>query len=351
MASIRSIEGFVGIVLLLACAGGSPAWGAKCDLKAGISVQEGRAGPCGFDAQKKSFDGTPAQQASCLTREVKRLGNIGDETITSTLKELVGKPAPTVKEVQVLLDAQHIKAAEVGGPINKPVSANYFIIHDTSAPNCSTSGPSTSCQALGEFPSNRDDASWGYNKNFGGHPKPFPDRLAHAFTNRVGASITEVDFADQIATTKFESCVDGAAKKKLFVGVENIQPRVGDPKIPKPGKKANDFDAPAPGFTAKQYDRLALLYLVASARRGQWLVPAFHAVVDQFYADAHDDPQHFDMLAFSTAVQKHIDAIAAARLVLKATFPPAHALVDISKHPFQHSMQLSAGRLLRIREM
>ncbi|ROM66097.1 hypothetical protein BK653_19755 [Pseudomonas brassicacearum] len=314
MARIQRIKHIYGIVLMLALAGSSVAWAAKCDLKKGISAQEGHVGPCKFDVHKKSFEGTPAQQASCLTREVKRQGNIGDETITPFLKEIAGKPAPNVQAVQALLDARKIEAAEVGGSITKPISANYFIIHDTSSPNCSEAWPSASCQTRGEFPLNRDDASWNYNKNFGGHPKPFPDRAAHVFTNRVGASITEVNFADQIATTKFESCVDGTVKTKLFVGVENIQPRVGAPKIPKPGERANDFDAPSPGFTTKQYERLALLYIVASARRGQWLVPAFHAVLDQFYAGGHDDPQRFDMEAFSAGVQKYSEAIAAAAL-------------------------------------
>lgn len=321
MARIQSTEWICGIALLLALAGSSTAWAAKCDLKKSVSAQEERAGPCKFDPKKKSFEGTPAQQAICLTREVKRLGKIGGETITPFLKEVVGKPAPTAQAVQALLDAQQIKAADLGGPIDKPISANYFILHDTSTPNCSVAGPSASCQTRGEFPPNRHDASWNFNKNFGGHPKPYPDRLAHAFTNRVGASITEVDFAEHIATTKFESCVDKTEKVKLFVGVENIQPRIGDPKIPKPGQKANDFDAPNPGFTAKQYERLALLYLVASTRRGQWLIPAFHAVLDQLYADGHDDPQHFDMAEFSAAVQKHLMATTTPALGQNANVP------------------------------
>lgn len=323
--------GGVAIVLVIALAGSPQALAAKCDLKKGITAQEESSGPCKFDAQKKSFEGTPAQQASCLTREVKRMGHIGNETITPFLKELIGTPAPAIPAVSALLEAQKIKQADVGGPINKPISANYFIIHDTSTPNCSAVGPSASCPRRGEFPPNRDDASWNLNKNFGGHPKPFPARLAHAFTNRIGGSITEVDFAERIATTKFESCSERAVKENLFVGVENIQPRVGDPKIPKPGKMANDFDAPNPGFTAKQYERLALLYLVASSRRGQWLIPAFHAVLDQFYADGHDDPQHFDMVAFSAAVQKQSEAVAAATLAWKATAPAIQVQDNIPK--------------------
>jgi 3D (Asp-Asp-Asp) domain-containing protein len=236
--------------------------------------------------------------------------------------------------VQGLLDAHQLKPVDVGGPVNKPVSANYFIIHDTSTPNCSASKLSAACQARGEFPADRDDPAWSFNRNFGGHPKPFPNRIAHAFTNRVGGSITEVDFADPIATTKFETCVDTASKVNLFIGVENIQPRVGDPRIPAPGKEANDFDAPDPGFTAKQYERLALLYVVASTRRGHWLIPAFHAVLDQFYRDGHDDPQRFDMVKFSAEVQKHADALKTEGLAWQASFQPAQSQPDISKRPF-----------------
>lgn len=345
MARNQSTGWIVGTALVLALAASSAAWAAKCDLKKDISAQEGRAGPCKFDAQTKSFAGTPAQQASCLTREVKRKGNLGGETITPFLKELAGQPAPSVQMVQALLDAQQIKPADVGGSLSKPISANYFIIHDTSTPNCSAGGPSAACPTRGEFPPNRDDASWNFNKNFGGHPKPFPDRLAHAFTNRVGASITEVDFADQIATTKFESCVDGNVKAKLFVGVENIQPRVGEPKIPMPGAKANDFDAPNPGFTAKQYERLALLYLVASARRGHWLIPAFHAALDQFYADGHDDPQRFDIATFSAEVQKHSEAITAKALAPQASLPQARSQDDIPKRAFPALNAAACGQI------
>jgi 3D (Asp-Asp-Asp) domain-containing protein len=329
---IKRIKRIEGIALILALAASSAVSAAKCDLKKGVNAQEGRFGLCKFDAKMKSFEGTSAQQAACLTREVKRTGKIGDETITPFLKMLAGKPAPTVQAVQALLDTQQIKPADVGGPINKPISANYFIVHDTSTPNCSALGPSASCPARGQFPLNRDDASWNFNQNFGGHPKLFPNRIAHAYTNRVGASITEVDFADRIATTKFESCVDVDVKAGLFVGIENIQPRIGDPKIPEAGKKANDFDAPTPGFTTKQYERLALLYTVASARRGVWLIPAFHAVLDHSYADGHDDPQRFDMTAFSAAVQKHSKAIPAEEVVAKANIVPTQAKDGMPKH-------------------
>lgn len=299
-ASLRSWP--CGITLLTLMAISFAASAAKCDLKQGVSAQQGRAGPCRFDPVSGSFAGTPAQQAACLTREVKRAGVIGSDTITPFLAGIVGRPAPGIAVVQALLDARGIPPEAVGGALARPVSARYFIVHDTSTPNCSEAG-AAGCPVRGEFPPDRDAESWVFNRTFGGHPKPFPDRAAHAMTNRVGGSITEVDFADRIATTKFETCIDVAEKADLFIGVENIQPRIGNPRIPVDGQKANDVDAPTPGFTSAQYRRLALLYAVASARRGQWLIPAFHAVLDQFYADGHDDPQHFDMAAFSTEVE------------------------------------------------
>jgi hypothetical protein len=63
-------------------------------------------------------------------------------------------------------------------------------------------------------------------------------------------------------------------------------------------------------FTDAQYERLALLYVAASARRGAWLIPALHGAVDYGVgANAHDDPQHFDIGTFAAQVQKLLNAI------------------------------------------
>lgn len=64
----------------------------------------------------------------------------------------------------------------------------------------------------------------------------------------------------------------------------------------------NDRIAPVPGFTPAQYRSLALLYVLASARAGMWLIPAFHANIDRGIPEAHDDPQHFDLAAFDREV-------------------------------------------------
>jgi hypothetical protein len=84
-----------------------------------------------------------------------------------------------------------------------------------------------------------------------------------------------------------------------------IQPRRGGP-----GHRRSGIAAPDPGFTSAQYDRLALLYVVASVRAGEWLVPAFHAVLDGDIRGGHDDPQNFDLGAFAAALEEVIARLA-----------------------------------------
>lgn len=299
--------GLAAAALLL----GEPALAAKCTLKDGLTQQQGREGLCGFNPAARSFRGTPAQQAECLTRAVRRGAEIGAPTLTAFLRERAGQPTNVSRaRLTAYLAELNVDPARLGGPIASPVPARYFIIHDTSTPNCSDENFSRQlCPARGILPPGRDTPQWAGLAKFFGHPKPFPNRLAHAFTNRTGDSITEVAFSAHISTTKFEGCVDPDSKQGLFLGIENIQPRIGSPAVPAAGKKANDLIAPDPGFAPAQYRRLALLYVTASVRHGRWLIPAFHAVIDSRYADGHDDPQNFDMPAFSDAVKGHLDKL------------------------------------------
>ena len=57
-------------------------------------------------------------------------------------------------------------------------------------------------------------------------------------------------------------------------------------------------------LTDAQYRRLALLYLVASVRRGSWLIPGYHSAFDAGIKDAHDDPQNFELKEFAGALAK-----------------------------------------------
>jgi hypothetical protein len=287
-----------------ALAGAAPAQALNCALKPGVAPEDAAAGLCGYDVAARAFRGTPGEQAACLTRRVAKGGVIGRPSVTRFLQRRAGTPlaVPPARLAAYLAGLRVDPVRELGGDPTVPVTADYFIVHDTSEPNCSRTGWSASlCPKPRKIPKARDAAAWAAELGYLGHPKPAPDRLAHAWTNRVGGSITELAFDQPLRSTKFESCLDTPAKAGLFLAVENTQPRVLDPK----GPPNNDFTAPRPGFTVAQYDRLALLYVTASARRGRWLIPAFHAVLDARFLEGHDDPQHFDMPAFSRAVERH----------------------------------------------
>ena len=241
----------------------------NCKAKPDVTIQASRAGLCGFEPARRSFAGNPAEQARCLLRTVKEGGNLGAANLPSELADLVGRPTDLPLEtVRAFLARSGVAEADVGGPVVGGVGAVYFIIHDTSAPNCSEPNlPRSSCPQRGQFPPNRDEAGWIENSTFNGYATS-GKKIAHVMTNRVGQSMTMVDFARHIPTTKFESCVDASRKVGLFIGAENVQPRIGRPAIPASGRRANDLVAPTPGYTRSQYDRLALLYVVASARHG-----------------------------------------------------------------------------------
>lgn len=81
----------------------------------------------------------------------------------------------------------------------------------------------------------------------------------------------------------------------MQIHIELIQPRRRDPN----GPPKNDLIAPVPGFTDKQYERLALLYVCASVRRGTWMIPAYHSAIDAGIKGAHDDPQNFLLEKFA----------------------------------------------------
>lgn len=46
-------------------------------------------------------------------------------------------------------------------------------------------------------------------------------------------------------------------------------------------------------------ERLALLYVFAGRRAGSWMVPGFHAALDEGISDEYDDRQNFDLTTFA----------------------------------------------------
>jgi hypothetical protein len=261
-------------------------------------------GRCGFDVDRLAFAGSPREQAACLLRHVGQ-GGVLDSA-----------PARLPRRLAARLGRRaHLDRARLGGylntraavaalarRLNDPVSraddndpaspaARYFVIHDTSRPFL----------AGAPFPEDIDTSDM--VNDLSGYLGPAA--AAHLFINRRGEVAVGHDLSEPWRATKLESRVVGAPAKGLFLHVENQQPRRTDPAGP-PG---NDRIAPLPGLTAAQYDALALSYVVASVRAGAWLIPAFHAAIDEGLPDAHDDPQNFDLAAFDGALTRQLAGI------------------------------------------
>ncbi len=256
-------------------------------------------GHCRFDPGRLAFAGSPAAQAACLLRPVGPGGVIGPAParLPGALRRRLARPVKIDPARLAGYLAASGAAGDLADHLAEPVSrardndpaaplARYFVIHDTSQPY------------LGAAPFPPDiDTSDAVNSL--GHYLG-PDAVAHVFTNRRGEIAVGHDLSVPWRATKLESQVIGLPAKGLFLHVENQQPRRADPA----GAPGNDKIAPTPGLTAPQYDALALVYGVASVRAGRWLIPAFHAAIDQGLPDAHDDPQNFDLAAFDAAVSR-----------------------------------------------
>lgn len=249
-----------------------------------------------FDTLTMQFTGTKQEQARYLLRYVNKYARISDSL--TVLPPFLDRAlacdvaVPKRRRLQKYLDKKHMLPEEIGGGIDSGISnvrgiaARYFVIHDAS----------NFLLNMDTFPVNIDSTSWSGNRI--DNKRGF--KYSHLFINRLGESMTSNNFSVAIHATKFESPI----KNPLiltpitgdFIHIELVQPR-----LPDLGKK-NDAIAVLPGFTQGQYDRLALVYLAASVRKGDWLVPAFHAVLDEGIYDGHDDPQHFELERFDAAL-------------------------------------------------
>ena len=261
--------------------------------------------PCKVDPKTLLFAGVAVEQARCLLRPNAIGGVLGVElkSLPRPLEKLIGRPVNVTREhLRAFLAKREIDESALGGPLGESLAvallpdgssmqANYFIIHDTSSPYLKDE----------PFPPEFDtDANWRGNDLSIWTSQP----VAHVFVNRLGGSLTTTPFSEPVRKgfgTKFARDVLKQDAKGLQLHIELIQPRRRDPADTNP---TNDRFAPLPGFTKQQYQRLALLYVCASVRRGSWLVPAFHSAVDAGIRDAHDDPQNFVLGDFANALGK-----------------------------------------------
>lgn len=261
--------------------------------------------PCKVDQNTNLFVGTPVEQALCLLRPNKIGGVLDHELkkLPGPLERIVGQKIVVNKaSLRKYLNEHHIDEGSLGGSLDQPlvtaklpngqeIQALYFIIHDTSWPYLMDE----------PFPPDfNTNADWKGNKIEVWINNP----VAHIFVNRLGESVTTTPFNESVRKgwgTKFARDVLKKDAKGLEIHIELIEPRRRDPSNANP---ENDRFAPNPGFTNAQYDRLALLYLSVSIRRGSWLIPAYHSAIDAGIKDAHDDPQNFKLKKFAKSVKK-----------------------------------------------
>ena len=271
-------------------------FGKPCDIQDGtlsltVSPRPGVAGryqtaPALPRKPSSAFvGGSPNDEAKSLLRPCLPRGGYGKplSKLPLFLAQNVGsKIAISHPQLTKYLSESGVRDGDLGGPIRSVLpSARYFVIHDTSTK------PDNWIQRR-TFPDDINTSHWTHNQRSNLNTK----LDAHVFISRIGESNTAHDFSVPYSATKYtggDHTRQPAALKLKFCHVELIQPRLGDPGIAK-----SDWIAPTPGFPGVQLDRLALVYIVASFRHGEWLIPAYHHNVDMGFA-AHDDPQNFNL--------------------------------------------------------
>jgi hypothetical protein len=302
--------GRYGRLLALSLAGAAVIVSAHAALSADCKPRHFRPpffvktmGPCIFDPATLSFAGAPAEQAKCLMRGMDRSRNLAPplESLPAALAQLIGGESglPSREALSAFLSKQDLEwdfAAYLWTPVSRANDndatapmARYFVIHDTSGPNYGRRPFPSDINGEAIFNKLADfkcDDGWG---------------KAHVVINRAGEMLLSHELAIPWRETKFEQAANFfGALKGLFLHVEMIQPR----RSAAGRGRRNDAQSPDPSFTAAQYDRLALLYVIASARAEHWLIPAFHAAIDADIRNGHDDPLDFDIATFADSLER-----------------------------------------------
>ncbi|ELE9245780.1 hypothetical protein RM352_002162 [Enterobacter kobei] len=270
---------------------------------------------CGFSEKNLSFAGTPLQQANCLLKQITIGGDLAktSPSLPPHLKSLIGNKVSIDKsKIIKYFSDNNISDTAVGGSITESLShssegskpvARYFVIHDVSYNVCdkkeklhNTDSPS---------------AEWNLSKTWENSTQ------AHLYITRDGKFLSPQGrtFATPWRATQLELDKVGKPSMGLFLHVENIQVRTaayppgGIYWVKKKNKNGrvyidceNDRIAQTPGFTDIQLSRLALAYIIASYRKGSWLIPAYHANIDRGISGGHDDPQNFDLDKWSNNI-------------------------------------------------
>jgi hypothetical protein len=282
----------------------------KCVFKPVRPITLKNLGPCEFEIDRLGFRGEPVEQAKCLLSPVRQVGRLGPplSELPAVLADKVGTSSglPTHGLLRAWLGSRGL-GETLGESLTHGVShardndrqsrpATYFVIQDTSTPNYGSL----------PWPRNLDDDP--KINSLERYRCSNDIERAHVFINRGGAIMLAHDFTVPWRATKFEMATNfGSDLKGLFLHIELIQPRRRDPRF----GRGNDYIAPQPGFTQAQYEALAVVYVLASVRAGFWMIPAFHAVLDEGIRNKHDDPQNFELGAFAAGLERLLETLSA----------------------------------------
>ena len=264
---------------------------------------------CKFDAKELKFQGSALEQARCLMRAVRKSGHLGPvESLPRALESLIGNRLQIDKSVfETYVSSQGMAKDSLGGSVHVELSraeganrptARYFVLHDTSW---------NVCTDVAKFDgADLPDKQWNSVDRWSDNDE------AHLFITRDGKLVAPQGrtFSVPWRATQLEKIV-GTASRGLFLHVEHIQLRSvelspGQSPMNAKGKCRNDRLAQAPGFSPAQMDRSALTYIAASIRRGEWLIPASHAALDEGVTSGHDDPQNFDVKIWTENICRHL---------------------------------------------
>ena len=306
----------VALVLIYLCGLTLDALAQRCQPRRKLpAIVLTTLGPCEFNPETFSFAGEPDRQAMCLMRSATSRRNLGPhlETLPPALATRVGQDtglpgrealAALLVELGLVWDYapflwQPISRARNNDP--EAPQARYLVIHDTSGPN------------FGRRPFPIDiDAHRSIN-NLARFRCGDGWEIAHVIINRMGGMLLGHELSEPWRAMRFERATRfGTDLRGLFLHVELVQPR----RSQSGRGRGNDALAPTPGFSEIQYDRLALIYTIASVRSGRWLIPAFHIAIDSGIRGGHDDPRNFDVAAFAASIE---------RLAVRLAQPPRHA--------------------------
>jgi hypothetical protein len=272
-------------------------------------------GACAFDPNALSFAGTPAEQAMCLMRGMDVTRNLGPtlQSLPPALASRVGQSSglPSREALSAYLSKQGLEwdfAAYLWQPLsragdNDPDApmARYFVIHDTSGP---VYGHRSFPDDIDSNPKINNLQSFVCSDEWG---------KAHVVINRSGDMLLDHELSTPWRETKFEQAAEfGGALKGLFLHTEMIQPR-------RAGPHGRDASSPDPAFSPAQYDHLAMLYVIASVRAGQWLIPAFHAALDSEIRNGHDDPLNFSVESFASSLQTVVEKVEGREAIVSAS--------------------------------